>query len=816
MNRSLCIVFVFVLCAFPVMYAQEIKINAADESLDKVLQNLGVEISFDSKAVSIYRITETKVFETVDDAMVYLLKDKPLMYKKTGNVYVIYPEETQKQPSSPPKEYILSGVISDDTNGEKLAYSYIQTDNGTIITDEKGFFSLKSHESSTRIRTYYLGYNNIDTILSAGHHALQATPRLMMIPEITVSPSSSAMMMQSGKTSGEMRLNHTVAGQMPGSGDNSVFNLLRMMPGVRASGESSDDLIVWGSNNGESKITFDGFTLFGLKSFSDHISFINPYMVKDIRLLKGGYDASIGNRIGGVAEIIGIGGNRDKPTVKATVSNLTANLFASVPVSKRSVLMASYRQTFYNLYDVEQLNPYGKNSSDEGNGKGKGDGKGNGNGQGNNKPQQDTNEVYLSPDYKFHDINIKYAGNTSGNDSYQISLYTSNDDFDYSVAKEDKYDLSASQNGHQYAGSGMYNKVWNNTSSSRFLMSYSRLDTQNDHVTKLQGNQSEPAITISTKNRIEEMRIDLNHTFHWGTHQKIKLGGEVLLYKDRVDEDKSSLTVPSIYLSDNFAWGKFSLDGSVRADLANNKLYIQPRFSGRYTLSEAITATASWGMYRQYISRTPIQTDNYTDFVWKIHPDSIMSSMHTLAGLAFSKNGFLLSMEGYYKKNKNIMRLSNEPYKTNVDIAGMDLFLKKEFNQASLFGSYSLCHISDRKEETGHEVKLGGIFAIRKFTLSANYVWGTGFSPAFKGGQGIMQGNNTIQESDTDYHRLDVGLRYNHQFRSFRLQAGASILNVLNNENMKYSYLFSDRKEVTNIYTKATPFTPMIFIEILF
>lgn len=40
-----------------------------------------------------------------------------------------------------------------------------------------------------------------------------------MMPEVVVSPSSSTMMMQSGKTSGGIRLNHTVARQMPGSGD---------------------------------------------------------------------------------------------------------------------------------------------------------------------------------------------------------------------------------------------------------------------------------------------------------------------------------------------------------------------------------------------------------------------------------------------------------------------------------------------------------------------------------------------------------------------------------------------------------------------
>ncbi|NDV80145.1 hypothetical protein D0T57_14420 [Dysgonomonas sp. 511] len=807
MSRFL-IVFILLFCMSPVIYAQEIKVHVANESLDKVLQSLGIEVSFDTKAVSKYIITEKKVFKSIDDAMTFLLKDKPLAYKKTGNVYVIYPKKEIEKIPPLKKQYTISGIVKDCANDEKLPYTYITTDQGTIITDENGYFFLKGDKSSIRIQTSYLGYNSIDTILSHGHHTLNISPGLIMMPEVIVSPSSSAMMMQSGKTSGEIRLNHTVARQMSGSGDNSVFNLLRMMPGIRASGEPSEDLIVWGGNNGESKITFDGFTLFGLKSFSDHISFINPYMVKDIRLLKGGYDASFGNRTGAIAEITGIDGNRDKPVLKATVSNLTANVFGSIPVSNSSVLMASYRQTFYNLYDVEELNPYGKNSTNKSNGQGKGNG--------NNKPQQDISEIYLSPDYKFNDINLKYIGNTSGNDNYHISLYTSNDDFDYSVSKEDKYDLSASQNNHQYAGSAMYNKVWDNSSSSRLKVKYSQLNTQNDRITRLQGNQSEPEICISTKNKIEEAGIDLNHTFNWGKHQQIEAGGEILLYKDKVNEVKNNFTVPSIYLLDKFSWGKFSLDGSIRTDFANNKVYVQPRFSGRYAFSESITATASWGLYRQYISRSPVQTDEYTDFVWKINKDSIMSAMHTLAGLAFSKNGFLISLEGYYKKNSNIIRLSKDPYKTDVDITGVDLFLKKEFNHVSLFGSYSLCNISERKDETGHELKLGSIFSIERFTLSANYILGTGFSPAFKGGQGTGQGNNTVQESDKDYHRLDVGVTYNHGFKACRLRAGVSVLNVLNNENTKYSYIFSDKKDVTNVYTKAAPFTPMIFLEILF
>ena len=795
--------------------AQEVRINVINQSLDKVFHSLGIEISYDGKTASQYTVTANRTFESADEAIEYLLKDKPLAYKKTGSVYVIYPKTIEKS-LLVKKQYILSGIVEDHTNGEKLPYAYINTPNGTITTNENGFFSFKSDNRRVKIQISYLGYNVLDTVLSAGHHNLNMYPRLIEISEIIISPSPSAMLMQSGKTSGEIRLNHTIARQMPGSGDNSVFNLLRMMPGVRASGEPSEELMVWGSNNGESKITFDGFTLFGLKSFSDHISYINPYMVKDIRLLKGGYDASFGNRIGSITEITGIDGNRNKPTIKATVSNLTANVFGSVPISKRSILMASYRQTFYNLYDVEELNPYGKNNSEESNGQNSGNGNGNGSGGGNSQSNKSIADIYLFPDYKFNDINLKYIGNTADSDNYHISLYTSNDDFDYSVSREDLYDIHASQNSHQYAGSTMYNKVWNNNSSSRILVSYSRLNTQNDQITKLQGNQSSPELSNTVKNKIEEAKINLNHTFNWGKHQQIEAGGEVIFYNNRVNEDKSTLTVSSFYLTDNISLGKFSLNGSLRTDFANDKVYLQPRFSGKYTFSEELTATAAWGLYYQYISRMPILVDDHTDFAWKINKDSIMSSMHTLAGLAFSRNGFLVSLESYYKKNKNIIRLSKEVYKTDVDIAGIDLFLKKEFDYISLFGSYSLCNISDKKDETGHELKFGSIFAIKSFTLSANYVFGTGFSTTFKGGQGLGQWSNAIFETEKDYHRLDIGASYNYKFKYFRIQTGLSVMNVLNNENTKYSYLFSNKKDITNIYTKAIPFTPMIFFEILF
>ena len=55
------------------------------------------------------------------------------------------------------------------------------------------------------------------------------------------------------------------------------MNLLRLQPGILASGEQTNDLIIWGSYEGHSQVLFDNFTIYGLKNFNDNISAFNPF-----------------------------------------------------------------------------------------------------------------------------------------------------------------------------------------------------------------------------------------------------------------------------------------------------------------------------------------------------------------------------------------------------------------------------------------------------------------------------------------------------------------------------------------------------------
>jgi hypothetical protein len=795
------------LTAVTAAFSQELRLVVSDKPLNVVLNSLNVEISFDDKALSGYKMSVSKTFGTPEEAINYLLKDKPFKVEKIGNVFVISPvANTERKPEpAVEKKYILSGELTDRTTGEPLPYAHIQTGKGVAVTGESGMFTLvQTADRPVRIQAQYLGFESLDTVLNIGKHRLSLSPLAVTLDEVTVSPPSSSMLMQSGRTSGEMRVNHQVARYLPGSADNSVFSLLRMLPGVRASGEPSEDLIVWGSNWGESQLVYDGFTIFGMKSFNDQIGSVNPYLAKDIRLLKGGYDASHGNRIGAIAEITGNEGNFGKPSVKANVSNYTANLFASVPVKKTSALSVAYRQTFYNLYDNASTG-----NSDE------------------DHAQPTAPEIYIEPKYDFRDLNLKYASKAFDNDRYYISLYGADDHFKFSV-KQQSYEVNATEKNRQYGAAAGYSRLWNNGNSSKFLFSFSKFSGAIDNVTGITENRSAPLDVFHIDNTVQELSLSLEHNFNVGERQQVQIGGRWQQYAAGFNSTQTRVNNPSLYITDNILLGKLSLQAGLRADrTARDKIYVQPRLSVRYAFTGELTATASFGLYNQFLTRVPFMyRQGSYQMIWNLSDSTFLSSMHALAGLAYSKNGWLFSVEGFLKRNQNeLYFLDNAVSAFDNTLWGADFYFKKEWRKQTVFASYSLVNASAPQESAGREIKLGAIASLKSFHFSATYVYGTGFPNLSTGGHGHGQENEEQQHgsghqhsdiSTEPYSRLDLSLIYRMHLKKCSIQAGASVLNVFNTNNVKYSYRLSDQNSVFNVYTKATPLTPIVFVEILF
>lgn len=174
-------------------FTQRIQVKAANEALSSVVRRLKVEVSFDNKVLSVYRVTMNKFFSSPDAAIKYLIKGKPLQLTRVAGVYVITTKMTKEKKMEP-----------------KVVYKYV----------------VKKEQDP---------------------HPMDLT---MSLKEIVITAANHTPSLWGEDENAQSRFTAVTANVMPGSSDNSVFNVLRMMPGIRASGEPSDELYVWGSSPG--------------------------------------------------------------------------------------------------------------------------------------------------------------------------------------------------------------------------------------------------------------------------------------------------------------------------------------------------------------------------------------------------------------------------------------------------------------------------------------------------------------------------------------------------------------------------------------
>ena len=813
--------------------SQTIRLDCKEKPLNQVLIEIRdkhrLQFSFDDSRLSAYKISAAKKFESPDETLDFLLKNLPLEYENKNGVYLIFPIVIQ------PKQkniFRLAGRFNDLRSGESLPFTHLLVNHFGVVTDHKGNFQYSSEDSIFHVQASHLGYHLLDTTIFAGlNYQFDMKPFDIRLQEIRVQGEDVVRNLKIGESAGGLRLNHKVANYLPGNGDNSIFNLLRLQPGILAAGEQSSDLIIWGSYEGQSQLLFDGFTLFGIKNYNDNISAVNPFMAKDIQVYKGGYGAEFGERVGGLVNIIGIDGDKNSTHVNLSLNNMTLNGMFSLPINNKASLALAFRQTYYELYDTGVLT------------------------FGREREGSDNNQIdsYTYPDYNFRDLNVKYSGKTKNGDTYSVSWIGANDRFSNSVTL-DRTGYSAvdekKETNYQSGGSVQYGKKWLNGTQSHFLISYSGIETQVDwfrEITRRRKNGTtvkEVRINSLLMNQLGEAALKFDHQLSVSKWQQIKFGANYFYNRVKLSEDSFDIKFNDQQDSDSrissFVENRFSLSKvaqlklGLRADLPLKlaKIYVQPRISGTINLGDHFKLKGAWGLYNQYLVRSTSLDDlgDYRYF-WVISGEGqvpVQKSAHTVLGLNFNKNGFSFSMEGYLKKTDGLTRYVHRErlrdiYTGKSKSKGLDLFAKKDWKGHSIWAAYSLSETLERFptfirpdyrraiHDQRHEVKLAGLLNFKPFFFSMNYVYGSGFpypSEPFEDG-----------EIELPYKRFDILLVYQIIRKKVLLEAGVSILNVFNYENVKYANFIRvpDEQEISvNYQSEAVPFTPTMFINFSF
>lgn len=827
-------------------YSQELELVFSDTPLNEVLIELrekyDLQFSFDNRSLSNYRITIDQKFSEPEDAIRYLLEGIPYRYEKSGDVFLIYPyTEMQETTSSEIKNYRLAGHVSDVKTGESLPFSRILINGHGQITDQEGNFSFVSATDSVfHIQVSYLGYYMLDTIIGSGiQQQLYLIPSLYTLQEVQVAGKRIVKNLQIGNTAGEMRLNHQVAGYLPGYGDNSVFNLLRLQPGILAAGEQSNDLIIWGSYEGQSQVLFDGFTLFGMKNFNDNISAVNPYMAKDIQVMKGGYRAEYGERVGGLVNITGTDGSRDDFHLKMNLNNMTLNGYISIPIAQKSSFVLALRQTYYELYDPAKLSINSK-------------------GRAGNLVDRN-----LYPDYNFRDLNLRFSGETDNGDSYSISFLNARDRFSYSL----EYDTQRSnliyedkENNQQTGFSAVYNKGWASGNRSELTVAHSELNTETSRIHQSGQGQStggsgngpgsqggegnfQTNVNEYKQNKIAETKINLQNHISLSPSHKLGFGGSFFNNQVNFREDSfevmmvmQQLTTNRIdgYVEDHFSpasVAEFVIGIRTDYPLDIEKFYFQPRLSGTINLNDNLKINGAWGLYNQYITRSTVidELGNYR-YMWTICDNKetpVLHARHAVMGITLNRNNFTFSAEAFDKKTEGLTRYienegSSDVFEGKSKSRGIDFFIKQDYKGNSFWVAYTLSQTLEHfsyfatndyqraLHDQRHELKMAALIQLKPFYFSANYVFGSGFPDPLLAGD---------EDFERDYHRVDVSAVYRFNMKKSTLEAGLSVLNVFNYENIKYNNFIrvpDDQDSTLNLHAEAVPFTPTMYVNFSF
>ena len=821
---------------------QKIELDISGKPLNEVFFELrdkyGFQFSFNDKLLSTFKISVKKEFESKEEAVAFLLNDFPLGFEKNGDVFVVF--STRKKSGQDNKPVHISGQVVEAGTFEPLPFSYILINNRQIQSDQNGNFSfLASADTTFNLQISHLGFYVYDTLFTSSlKQKFLLHPAVKELGEIKVEGFTVERSTLIGEAAGKMKINHTIAPYLPGFGDNSIYNVLRLMPGVLASGEQSSDLLVWGSYEGQTKLEFDGFTLFGLKNYNDNIGVVNPLLIQNIVVSKGGYNATYDDRVGGIIEITGIKGNLGKPALTVNLNNSTINSLVEIPIGKKSTLLGAFRKTYYELYNPYNLNIF-RNNNNPGNSGSQGSGHMN---AGN------LVDVLVVPDYNFSDGNLKYTFRSDKGDILSAGIYSGGDRFSYNLDGEfgnRVLNNNRSETNKQLGTSLNYGKQWSEKLKTQITLSYSSLKNEfsrfNSFTTGNHGMQQRNEQATKSTNNADELKAEIANTLTLLNGARMELGigykrNETLLSENvnnlnelrlNTISDKGYAYVQSFLPVNN----TFQLNPGIRAGFNNltGKTYIDPRLSASFNLTKTLKLNASWGRYHQFLSKMPVVDENL-NYVWYWINNNdkkipVPDATHWVAGLSGNKNNFLFNIEGYYKTTSGITRyyrgtseIQRGFYSGESRSYGIDFYLKKEYKKNVAWISYTLSKVEENlpfgdefraaPQDQRHELKFAGIYNLKSFYFSADYVYGSGFE--------IMK-NFSDNTSIPVYSRLDAALVYKFGWGKFYGNLGFSVLNVFNRENIKYTNLNridTGNSELINVHSEAVPFTPAIFLKL--
>jgi ferric enterobactin receptor len=884
-NKTILWVLLFSFLLHPNLSGQTFRFTFRNtplsEALIRISAQLDVKVAFNSKKLGSEIINKDITGNSAEEVITNLLKDSGFEYTIKYNRYLIF-EKDKKGEEYDGIKYQLIGSVSDRKSGEQLPFATVilNDKNLQIPASENGSFCIKDiNTNPVHLFISYIGYYPLDTTIlltdSLSVIKLELNNRFQMIDSIVIKGSKIEMVDLRNDVDFATTMNLTRLMDLPNLAETDIFRMLQVLPGISYT-ENSQGLNIRGCSSDQNLVLFDGQTLYNLSHYYGVVSALNPNVIKDLQIYKGGYDSRFGERVSGIVDITGKSGNQYKPTVYGDINLLSANLTAEVPVGKKISVIGAVRRSYSDIYSTQFAN----NLFDRYIGQFRGDSL--------------TIINQTQPTFYFYDYNAKITFRPSDLESFSLSLYGGKDYFRNSYSGSSGrmiIDATDKNTWSNYGIGASWLKQWNESLFSNLQAGSSGYDNQASNLTAIDRSHWDEAdprflpdpvnnFNTSNQNKLKDFYLSMKNIYRISNHNELNFGfqareNNIYYHKDAdkvyvYDNMKQSGWMGSAYLQDRFIiFNNLTLKPGLRLSYFNNTRawYAEPRFSVNYRFSDAFSVRIATGRYIQFINQVQAyQETGYNKDFWVMADDDVhptISSNHFIAGFTAEKWKFLLDAEIYYKsftglqeyifisqflKNSDFPKYfpgkgkNNEPYEAisfpsfyitgTGKTYGADLLLRYKGKNYSSWLSYSLGRSIQNFSliNSGNDIPA---LADQPFQISWTNMlslgqWNFGTIMLYSAGRPyIDHASNNINQPIVrtynrlpDYFRSDLSVNYNLSLHKIKLKPGIIFINIFNNHNYfdvntrKFDFENTSFSEITLIQSQA--FSVNMFIHFIF
>jgi hypothetical protein len=819
--------------------------------LTSLKEKHGIKVYFKDNWVEPYLISKTfrntpliqalnNVFLDHELTYIFYQDDAVVIFPKVSDTRSRFNNETQLLIIGDPmnigryKNAKLEGRILDGKTGEPLvgAVVYDNKLQKGSTSDKDGIFGFDMPTGDHQLRFSFMGFQSTSfkiRLIEDGFEDFELFEESHNIGEVTVLgedsdlPRSQMSMVQ--MSSKELK-------QLPAlMGEVDVLKGLTMLAGVQTVSELSSGFNVRGGNTDQNLILINGSPVFNSSHLFGFLSLINPDVVEDVRLFKGGMPAKFGERVASVMEVDFKEGNNETMQVYGGIGIINSRLTLDGPLTKdkKLTVVAGGRSSYTNwiLQKIPDLN--------------------------------------LSRSVThFYDVSGKVTYKFNQHNKISIMGYNSNDEFSTSSQSVTKYG--------NLLGNLKLNTRFNEQLYGDLEISHSEYAYQ---LTDFANNKSGEAYNLN--NKLIYSSAGYNFNWHPSTRHNAELGFKAINYKispgeisplnpvsvienKRLNDEKaiewaayigdefeilpefsvslglryshfSNIGTPLVYLYDQTQ--PMSPETAVESlhfepnEVSKSYGGIEPRFSVNFDLDINTSLKFNYQRTNQYIFQLSNSAVISPAETWKAADYHLAPLISDQIAVGVENDSWFkqidFSAEVYFKNLQNLIEYKNGAQlimNENIETAlvptkgysyGIELSAKKSFGRLTGYTSYVFSRTmrkttSDFMEDNlwqgdyyasiydkPHDFSLTTTYNIsRRWKLSGNFVFISGRPVTLPEIKYTYAGESLVYYSDRNkyrmppYNRLDLSITFDENLRKKRMWKGSwtfAIYNVYGRNN---------------------------------